>query len=610
MPVAPWIASLLLGFAVQPKLRTISPNLARAGRTLLEHGEPLDDETRKEIGEALSKIFSSGNMPPGATIMINEEDLEEVGGGSEGEDPSEKAAKAAMSIENFDLKPLDIYEYLNRFVIKQDEAKRVLAVACCDHYNHIRRCLSDPTGYAIRSEVSKPNILLVGPTGVGKTYLMKSIAKLIGVPFATADATKFSETGVVGKDAEDVVRDLVKKAGGNTTIAQYGIIYIDEIDKICAPGAVGGQAYGPRSGGFNTRGVQNTFLKLLEDTEVPLQGPAQGMIVGGFPGMGNPNEEEEPRISTKNMLFVFSGAFTSLDAELKRKRSKKGSIGFDLGAADESAGEGGTSLEQGGASGSSDGYGEDEEDAGEGEGASALRHATTADFVEAGLEPEFVGRVPVRVACNALREDDLLSILTGSEGSVLRQMERDFEGYGLTLDHTEDALRQVARLAAAEKTGARGLVTVLERTLRGFKFALPSSSFSSLTMDNATVCAPARTLQALLDAETAADKLAVRLADVKRFEARMKRQLKELCDESNDRAVLCWFTDEAIDVLCSESGKQGISAFSLACQRFENLPPALATIAEQTGQTQFPISAAMARNPDEELESWMAMMEQ
>ena len=210
-----------------------------------------------------------------------------------------------------------------------------------------------------------------------------------------------------------------------------------------------------------------------------------------------------------------------------------------------------------------------------------------------------MGRVPVRVACDALNEDDLLRVLTSSEGSVLQQMRRDLEGYGLAMAHTDDALQQVARLAAAEGTGARGLVTVLERTLRGHKFALPSSSLAHFTMDNATVTDPEAALAALLAAESDEERLAMRLGDVKRFEARLRRQLGE--------GVECWLTDEAIDVLIRDAIAAEVSAFSLCMQRLEKLPAALRHVASATGQTRFPIGADMARDPAAEIERWMQM---
>mgnify|MGYP001393527857 CR=1 FL=1 len=166
-------------------------------------------------------------------------------------------------LRQFDLTPRDVRDYLDRFVVSQDEAKRVLAVALCDHYHHVRRCLEQ--GDDTSREFAKHNVLLLGPTGVGKTYLMRCAARLIGVPFVKADATKFSETGYVGYDVEDIVRDLVRIAGNDAALAQYGIIYIDEIDKIAGQAQDTGRD-------VSGRGVQINLLKLMEDTDVRLIG--------------------------------------------------------------------------------------------------------------------------------------------------------------------------------------------------------------------------------------------------------------------------------------------------------------------------------------------------
>ena len=167
-------------------------------------------------------------------------------------------------VENFNLKPKDLRDYLDRYVIKQHEAKKVLSVAICDHYNHVRQCLEHPE--KADHLYLKQNILVLGPTGVGKTYLIRNIAKRIGVPFVKADATKFSETGYVGGDVEDLVRDLVKAANGNVDLAQYGIIYVDEIDKIASYGSQGGRD-------VSGRGVQINLLKLMEESDVNLLTP-------------------------------------------------------------------------------------------------------------------------------------------------------------------------------------------------------------------------------------------------------------------------------------------------------------------------------------------------
>ena len=306
-----------------------------------------------------------------------------------------EAAETLKRIREFNLKPREIRDYLDRFVIQQDEAKKVLAVALCDHYHHVRQCLANPA--LGEQDYAKQNVLLIGPTGVGKTYLVRCLAKLIGVPFVKADATKFSETGYVGRDVDDLVRDLVRVANGQVELAQYGIIYIDEVDKIAGRGGSGGRD-------VSGRGVQTNLLKLMEDTEVNLHSQtdimgqiesAMAMMQGGKGG--------QRTISTGHMLFIVSGAFDKL-AEIIRRRLKGGQIGF---------GGAGAPLAS--------------------DDAAWLRQVGTRDLVEYGFEPEFVGRLPVRMVCDPLSVGDLESILSGSEGSILEQYKRDFHGYGIEL---------------------------------------------------------------------------------------------------------------------------------------------------------------------------------
>ncbi|MCX7591763.1 MAG: AAA family ATPase, partial [Kiritimatiellae bacterium] len=211
-------------------------------------GQPtLEDQLRDLLKRANITFFAGPTARPAPADETREE--------------AKSTAERLRVIREFNLKPRDIYAYLDRFVVRQDEAKKVLSVAICDHYNHVRRCIEDPE-FAAR-EHSKHNIILLGPTGVGKTYLVRCAARLVGVPFVKADATKFSETGYVGHDAEDLVRDLVKAADGDVELAQYGIIFLDEIDKIASqPGTVGRDVSG--------RGVQVNLLKLMEETEVSM----------------------------------------------------------------------------------------------------------------------------------------------------------------------------------------------------------------------------------------------------------------------------------------------------------------------------------------------------
>ncbi|HZJ15562.1 MAG TPA: AAA family ATPase [Chthoniobacteraceae bacterium] len=360
----------------------------------------------------------------------------------------------------FDKLPRDIKTHLDRFVIQQDEAKKVLAIAVCDHYNHIKhlRTLAAEDAERARTlEYVKQNVILIGPTGVGKTYLVKHIADLIGVPFVKADATKFSETGYVGGDVEDLVRDLVHKADGDVELAQYGIIYIDEIDKIAAPAQMVGRD-------VSGRGVQTTLLKLMEETEVPVrsQNDIQAQLQAALEFQRTGQRSQPDTVNTRNILFIVSGAFEKLP-ELIAHRLEAPPPGGDGRAA-----------------------------------AELIRQATTRDFIAYGFEPEFIGRLPVRVVCEQLRVDDFYEIMERSEGSILRQYERAFRAYGIEVTFVESALREIARQAAEEKTGARGLLTVCERILRNFKYELPGTGVKRFTVDALLIAEPQRVLQQLL----------------------------------------------------------------------------------------------------------------
>ena len=282
------------------------------------------------------------------------------GGGT----PQQKGSSEEIlkKISKFSMKPREIRDYLDKFVIKQDEAKKVLSVAICDHYNHIRRCMENPA--LAEREYAKQNILILGPTGVGKTYLMRTIAKLIGVPFVKADATKFSETGYVGSDVEDLVRDLVKAADGDVDVAQYGIVYIDEIDKIASrEGRAGGRD-------VSGRGVQINLLKLMEESNVNVVSPQDMMGQMQMAMSARSGKKPKRTINTRHILFIVSGAFDTLGEDIA-KRMNRGVIGFADSAA-----------ETGGSDDPSD----------------FLRFAKTSDFIKYGFEAEFIGRPPLRAS--------------------------------------------------------------------------------------------------------------------------------------------------------------------------------------------------------------------
>ena len=471
--------------------------------------------------------------------------------------PAEPADKVPQVIQDFHLTPREVKAHLDRFVIRQDDAKKVLGIAVCDHYNNARTMASREPG-AAPLEYVKQNVLIAGPTGVGKTYLVKHVADLIGVPFVKADATKFSETGYVGGDVDDLVRELVQKADGNLALAQYGIIYIDEIDKIAtAREAVGRDVSG--------RGVQTTLLKLMEETEVALRGgnDLQSQIQAAleFQKRGKVARES---INTRHILFIVSGAFDKL-TEVVSRRLKKTGIGFgaDPAAATTAPAE-------------------------------LLRLAGTRDFVDYGLEPEFIGRLPVRVVCENLTEGDFFDILRQSEGSLIRQYERAFAAYGIEAVFSDDALRRIATLAVRDNTGARGLMTVCERLLREFKYRLPGSPVRTLEITPAVLDDPAAAIEHLLLAGEEEARQAQRMV-VAQFAERFGEQ----------HGLRFRFSPEAVEAILAKSVEKNISARDLCEGLFKDYQFGLGLIHRNSGQSEFEIPAEAVESPDRVLSQWV-----
>ncbi|PXA04662.1 ATP-dependent protease [Coraliomargarita sinensis] len=509
----------------------------------------------EEIQKQLKDLFKDTNVKVSthAYDPSGETEDDEASPPPSGYDKNEEAMEL---IRNFRLKPKEIRDHLNRFVIRQNDAKKVLSVAICDHYNHVRRLLSGKSGMA--TEYTKQNILLLGPTGVGKTYLIKNIARLIGVPFVKADATKFSETGYVGSDVEDLVRDLVKAADGDIELAENGIIFVDEIDKIAGEAGAGGRD-------VSGRGVQINLLKLMEETEVNLFSPTDMMSqMQAVMEMQRGGKPKKRTINTSNILFIVSGAFDKL-AESIKKRVSSNELGF--GAARSAADE---------------------------DTALYLNQAETQDFIKYGFEPEFIGRVPVRVACSSLSADDLAHIMTTSEGSVLHQYRDDFSGYGIDFDITPEAIVAIAEEASKEGTGARGLLTVLERIFRDFKFELPSTAIRRFEVSPAMIADPTTYLKKLKE-NNAHLQHDVYVDDIKHYSVSFEKA----------HGFTLEFKPLAIDALIKESTEKDQTIQSLCEEKFRDFEHGLNIINRNTGQTVFKIGKLAIEDPDKELSKWV-----
>jgi len=513
----------------------------------------------EEFQNQVEDLFKKGNFN---TFFAQRPPARQSGGGSDPGDPVDQKPEREREeilekIRNFNLKPREIRDYLNRFIIRQDEAKKVISVAICDHYNHVRQCLENPD---LRDkEHTKQNILLLGPTGVGKTYLLRCIAKLIGVPFVKADATKFSETGYVGGDVDDLVRDLVRAANGDIELGQYGIVYIDEIDKIAAQSSAGNRD-------VSGRGVQINLLKLLEETDVNLH--SQTDIMGQMQAvleMQRGGKSQPRTLNTRHILFIVSGAFDKLGDQV-RKRLQNTQVGFA-------------------ASGKHDPVLNDE----------PLSRVETTDFIDYGFEPEFVGRLPVRVACHHLASADLEDILLQSEGSILRQYQTEFDGYGVEFSLLPGAITRISQMAYEQKTGARGLMTVLERVFRDFKFELPSTSIRKFEVTPETIEQPGRHLKAMLKENEAAQRKLL-ATEVKTFAQRFQEE----------HGFELKFHSEAVETLVDESIESDTTIRALCDRKFHDFHYGLTLISRNTDKSVFTITRNTIENPDKELSRWVA----
>jgi ATP-dependent Clp protease ATP-binding subunit ClpX len=376
------------------------------------------------------------------------------------DDKGNQSEKTSSQI-NFDMKPEELISYLNSFIVKQDGAKEILATKVCTHYNKIK-FMAEKGGNADPGMGNiKNNIIMAGPTGVGKTYMIKLIAKKIGVPFVKGDATKFSETGYVGGDVEDLLRDLVYEVNGDIERAQYGIIYIDEIDKI----AGSGNLIGPD---VSRTGVQRALLKPMEETEVDLRVPhdpiSQMEAIEKYRRTG---KREKKSINTRNILFIVSGAFNGLEDIIKKRMHEEG-IGF------------GAKIKS-------------KDDKSE-----YLKHVSAEDLIAYGFESEFIGRLPVAAIFEQLEVQDLYDILKNPHSPIITSKKKDFRSYGIDIKFEDQALWNMAHMAYQEHTGARGLISAIEKVLLKYERTLPSTDVTELVVTEEMVKNPEGELKKLL----------------------------------------------------------------------------------------------------------------
>ncbi len=439
---------------------------------------PNQRELEKELSDYLTKKYGN-RVKVISPFVIPKKDEALTDGQAGGE-----AGGAGLY---FDMMPEELESYLDSFVVKQDQVKAVLGTKICTHFNRIkfnsRRDSENPAGERKKSGVGmiKNNVLMIGPTGVGKTYIIKLIAQKLGVPFVKGDATKFSETGYVGGDVEDLIRDLLYEANENMELAENGIVYIDEIDKIASSQNLIGHD-------ISRTGVQRALLKPMEETDVDLKVPHDPISqIQAIEHYRRTGKKEKKVVNTKNILFIMSGAFGEL-AEIIKKRLQSQGIGFE---ADVRPAEIPWEI---------------------------LKEVRAQDLIEFGFESEFVGRLPVVVVFDELSKDDLVEILNNPNNPIIISKRMDFRAYGIDIKFEDNALIRIAEMAAEEKTGARGLVSAMEKVLIPFEKKLPSTNIKKFLVTRNVVDEPEAQLNLLLDDPDDPERL-------ERFERGKEREL-------------------------------------------------------------------------------------
>ena len=438
-------------------------NSDKSFNVVKNNGKSNPEDFQKEVESLLKQRFG-----PQISILtknkfeLNKSPFEKTQTKKEVKTPIEEKID---NILNFSKKPKEIKSYLDNYVIGQDDSKKTLSIAICNHYNQIKLYHGLTKKEQKNYEYTKQNVLMIGPTGVGKTYLIKQIAKLIDVPFVRADATKYSETGYIGANVEDLIKDLVQQADGDIQKAEYGIIYIDEVDKL----AQSNSAHGTKD--ISGRGVQLGLLKMLEDCELDLRAandPASQMQAL-LEMQSSGGKVAKKKVSTRHILFIVSGAFTYLEKIISKRLSAK-TIGFN------------------------DPYARQKTQS----SYDLIKQVTTTDLQKFGFEPEFIGRLPIRVCCHELSIDDLYKILKNSKGSIIKQFKQAFFAYGIECKFSVDALKEIARLAFKQKTGARSLVTIIDEILRDSLYELPGTEVKKIKVDAKFIENPKKAVEKLI----------------------------------------------------------------------------------------------------------------
>jgi endopeptidase Clp ATP-binding regulatory subunit ClpX len=445
---------------------------------------PNQKDLEKELTDYLSKKYG-GRVKIISPFVFPKKDVVSTDDTKKGKEADIKPA--------FDLLPEELESYLESFVIKQEKAKTVLSTKVCTHFNRIKY-FKKTTEREKTAGVGmiKNNVLMIGPTGVGKTYIIKLIAQKLGVPFVKGDATKFSETGYVGGDVEDLVRDLVYEANEDIELAENGIIYIDEIDKIASSQNIIGHD-------VSRTGVQRALLKPMEDTDVDLKVPHDPISqIQAIEHYRRTGKREKKLVNTKNILFIMSGAFGELTQIVKKRLQSQG-IGFEADVRP-------TEIPW-----------------------EILKQVSAQDLIEFGFESEFVGRLPIVVVFDELTKDDLVEILKNPNNPILISKRLDFMAYDIEIKFEEESLKKIAEMAALEKTGARGLVSAIENVLIPFEKKLPSTRLKKILVTPEAVENPETQLELLLknpdDPEMS-----------KRFEKATKKELENIKEYISRRA--------------------------------------------------------------------------